>query len=348
MAAAANSPRRAVQTPASPPPEEALPAPKLSRGLAGRTLTKPSPAEPQASAPSASATQPLPSIERIELDELRTEVERLRSSNETLRAEHLKLTSQVHELQNQNAQLIEDHTRDHLSIKAKETQLVRARSDAESAEQQASSLQREVERLKRELGRIGRAASPRASDVSAAADIFPSEDPAAMGGLKGPSTASNRHTVMSPTLSAGKENNAPNGYAKETSLTRAGSNISDGPYAISSPRQVGTSSRRPPSQPPPAYNTYNTSNKGHTASYGSSHSGAGVAPSSESEARSSMTSTTSARGRESAGSRPPAGGEKGGSSEGGVESWKRAAEVTQNLKARIELMKARQQQSMHR
>ncbi|KAL8828826.1 MAG: hypothetical protein Q9170_006440, partial [Blastenia crenularia] len=75
-------------------------------------------------------------------------------TNDDLRTEKSRLQSQIHELQNQNAQLIEDHTRDVLSIKAKETQLVRARSDAESAEGQVGRLGRELERLKREVRRV--------------------------------------------------------------------------------------------------------------------------------------------------------------------------------------------------
>ena len=61
--------------------------------------------------------------------------------------------SEIQELKNQNAGLIEDHTRDVLSIKAKETQLVRARSDVEAKEQTNERLRRELERLKRALSR---------------------------------------------------------------------------------------------------------------------------------------------------------------------------------------------------
>jgi len=63
-------------------------------------------------------------------------------------------------LKNQNAQLIEDHTRDVLSIKAKETQLVRARSDCEAAEAMCGQLRREMERLKRALTSAERVNSP--------------------------------------------------------------------------------------------------------------------------------------------------------------------------------------------
>jgi cytoskeleton-associated protein 5 len=101
----------------------------------------------------------LAAAERAELEELRIEKERLWKLNEDLRTEKTRLSSQVTELQNQNAQLIEDHTRDMLSIKAKETQLVRARSDAETAEQTVQKQLREIERLKRELARAVRAST---------------------------------------------------------------------------------------------------------------------------------------------------------------------------------------------
>ena len=102
--------------------------------------------------------------EREELESLRADKNRLLRTSDDLRTEKAKLTSQIHELQNQNAQLIEDHTRDVLSIKAKETQLVRARSDAEAAESMVQRQGREMERLKRELSRNVREASPLASD----------------------------------------------------------------------------------------------------------------------------------------------------------------------------------------
>ncbi|KAL5118875.1 hypothetical protein ACEQ8H_003198 [Pleosporales sp. CAS-2024a] len=160
------SPARPIASP--PPPEDfaAPPQPKFGagRGLAGRPLGKPV-AEPIAAQPASQAPTGLSLVERAELEELRAEVERVRRQNEELRSERTKLTSQIHELQNQNAQLIEDHTRDVLSIKAKETQLVRARSDYEAAEQTVQNQRREVDRLKRELSRQVRATSPPPTEI---------------------------------------------------------------------------------------------------------------------------------------------------------------------------------------
>ncbi|KAI7284920.1 ARM repeat-containing protein, partial [Hortaea werneckii] len=139
------------------------------RGLAGRPLGKPAaaaaPPSPSRNVSSSEENQPasqpahsngLSSIERQELHDLRAEVDLLRNQTSDLRQDKMKLTSQLAELQVQNAQLIEDHTRDVLQIKAKETQLTRARSDAEAADERAGSLGREVERMKREMSRLGR------------------------------------------------------------------------------------------------------------------------------------------------------------------------------------------------
>lgn len=149
------SPRRNIS---SPGPHEEAPAPKLGRGLAGRPLGKPSVA--QSEPPPPPAAPGMTAAERAEFEDLRAEKEHLQRVTEELRAEKAKFMSQIHELQHQNAQLIEDHTRDVLSIKAKETQLVRARSDAEAAESMVQRQGREMERLKRELNRTVRDHSP--------------------------------------------------------------------------------------------------------------------------------------------------------------------------------------------
>src|SRR5204862_7171973 len=115
------SPRRV----ASPPSEDQPPAaPKfgigLTRGLAGRPIGKPSVlnSDPTPATSISRVPAALSAVERAELEELRLEKERLSRLTEDLRSERTKLSSEINELQNQNAQLIEDHTRDVLSIKA--------------------------------------------------------------------------------------------------------------------------------------------------------------------------------------------------------------------------------------
>jgi cytoskeleton-associated protein 5 len=220
------------------------------------------------------------------------DIERLRRENEHLRLEKGRGLSQIHELTNQNAQLIEDHTRDVLSIKAKETQLVRARSDEEEARQSLAHAQRDVDRLKRELSRQMRASSPPPQEYSRQIsrnddgerdrdnerDMPPQRDTYGTNGRQ-------RSYVTSPTDSIGKENSYDQPRSKLTSP------------------QLGA-----------------------TASFGSSGS---QSP--------NRRSALSANGMNGGGG----GGAMGGAEERreGQESWRRAAEVTQNLKARIEMMK---------
>ena len=364
------SPRRPLQ--ASPVEDEPTPAPKVSRGLTGRQLSKPSALQPASptSSPKHSGPTPLPSADRIELDELRLEVDRLRSSNETLRSEHLKLSSQVTELQDQNAQLIEDHTRDVLSIKAKETQLVRARSDAESAEQSFTSLQREVERLKRELNRMGRASSPRSTEFGAG-EVFPADGVVSPGagvapvqsGLGGPRS---RATAMSPPSREGKENMPHSG---QTSSLGQGRKLSQPDHASAmgppSSRTSNDSSARPTSGGSPHRLDQKTqrrpismtsglarptglANGSGAAGAGAHRSGSGSTTESDATQVGPVLSDSDARS--SANSSSSTGADAAGAGAGGqgVASWKRAAEVTQNLKARIELMKAKQQQQQGR
>jgi cytoskeleton-associated protein 5 len=287
---AAPSPRRPV---ASPPPEEEAPPPQPKfgpgRGLAGRPLGRPV-AEPTLAPPVAAPTG-LSLVERAELDELRAEVERLRRQNEEIRTERTNLTSQIHELQNQNAQLIEDHTRDVLSIKAKETQLVRARSDYEAAEQTVQNQRREVDRLKRELSRQVRATSPPPTDL--AEQIYADSNGATNGGRFGDSGYGSTGMYGRNNRTFGAQPTSPGGEGKENfdSLSRPGSNLS----GKLSPLRAGAGSAK---------------------SSFSSRGGGTISPQDNGGA-----------------------GGFGGQSNTGAESWKRAAEVTQNLKQRIEMMK---------
>jgi protein STU2 len=280
-----SSPRRPVSHPPPPQEEEVVPppAPKFGlagRGLAGRPLGKPPPSvsavEP-ASATSVVAAG-MSAIERAELEELRAEKERLQRANEELRAERSKLNSQIHELQNQNAQLIEDHTRDVLSIKAKETQLVRARSDHEAAEQMVHKQQREMERLKRELSRAVRATSPAPADVS--------EQIYRDAGMNG----AGRYDSAGYTGAYGRQGTKRLSFASSMSEEKENGGLDAATYRgkLSPPLSAG------------------------------------------------LSSGTATGGR---GSPTPAKDGGGGAAGDGIESWKRAAEVTSQLKARIEQMK---------
>ncbi|KAI1476524.1 ARM repeat-containing protein [Daldinia eschscholtzii] len=295
------SPRRAPAAAAPPPEEEdeeppASPPPPKPRvglgrgGLAARSLAKPAAPAAVPLEPSPPPSSGLTAIERAELEELRTANERLTKLVDEMRHDRGKLMSEIQELKNQNAGLIEDHTRDVLSIKAKETQLVRARSDAEAAEQVNERLRRELERLKRALSRaeglgvssgIGspRMTSPTPDDMG----IY--RDSANYAGAR-----TNRMSFTS-TFSEEKENgDAPHNYprSKLSPELRYGS---------------GSSGRGSPAR----------GFRSTTIDEGIGHSTGSAA-----------SSTTAGTGNN------------------GAESWKRAAEVTSQLKARIEQMKAKQ------
>lgn len=301
-AASTASPRRPASQP--PPPEEEAPAPPrlgLGRGLAGRPLAK----APAANAPRPSTPMSPPqstgasAAERAELDELRLDKDRLLRQADDLRQERSRLNSEVQELKNQNAQLIEDHTRDVLSIKAKETQLVRARSDCEAAEAMCGQLRREMERLKRALTSAERVNSP------------------PLGGLPSPGRdgVNDEAGIYRDTgMYGGPQDNPRAGYGSRTrmsytsTLSEEKENTNDG---LSGP--YGRSKLSPEMR------------NGRTSAASGSAGRSSPAPSYHSRVG-RETSTDSGRG------------DAGGNGQG-VESWKRAAEVTSALKAKIEQMK---------
>lgn len=271
------------EPPSLAPPKTPMAAP---RSLAARPLAK-------AHAPASPPMQPreivqpssmLSAMEKQELHELRTEMDLARQQISDLRQDKLRLSSQINELTNQNAQLIEDHTRDVLQIKAKETQLVRARSDAETAEDKASSMSREIERLKREMSRLGRQSAGRESPV----DLINGTN----HHYQRPQLGSRPYTMS---FTNGSDFNtfgtiAENGEEGKENLPQSldGHKLSE--HVSDQVRQA-----RPLSSM--------SSGRGTPVSLDSSGAAAG-------------------RGQGD-----------------GVESWRRAAEVTQNLKARIEMMK---------
>lgn len=304
-AAPTASPRRPVSQ-APPPPEEEAPAPPrlgLGRGLAGRPLGK----APTANAPPPAPMSPPPNsgltaVERAELEELRLDKDRLLRQADDLRQERSRLNSEVQELKNQNAQLIEDHTRDVLSIKAKETQLVRARSDCEAAEAMCGQLRREMERLKRALTSAERVNSPPAGLPSPGRDgvdeagIY--RDTGMYGSAADTSSRAgfgNRARMSyTSTLSEEKENTGDGALSGAYGRSKLSPELRNGRTSAAS----GSAGRNSPA--PPSYQ----SRVGRDAS------------------------TDSGRG-------------DAGNNGQGVESWKRAAEVTSALKAKIEQMKVR-------
>ena len=296
------SPRRTI-TPHSEDDQAAAAPPTnqkpTNRGLAGRPLGKPSASILSSPPRPTPAHQPsLSDADLAELTSLRSSHAELQDTISDLRSTTQKLTSQIHELQHSNAQLIEDHTRDVLSIKAKETQLVRARSDAEAAEQGVSRLQRENDRLKRELSRT----------VRGAAGDSPSSSTNDRIGAAGDNAAGSRMRVSAL-------DDDPSGIYRDHPHSSTSSNSLD---------------RHDTSRPA-------LSRRGWSAGLGS--------PSEEKEnsERGGIDGVNGGVGRKAvpSDSGRPAGGANGEADEQGkpVENWKRAAEVTSQLKARIEQMK---------
>ncbi|KAK1979070.1 armadillo-type protein [Colletotrichum cereale] len=309
-APSAASPRRPAAAPIMPEDDPAPPPPQprigLGRGgLAGRSLAKPAAAPVHMPPASPLPSDGLTAMERAELEELRSANERLTRQVEDMRHERSKYMSEIQELKNQNAGLIEDHTRDVLSIKAKETQLVRARSDAEATEQTNDRLRRELDRLKRALNhaealnsRSGMAspglASPTHDDVGIYRDVS-----------YGSSSARHNRVSYASNMSEEKENgdhHYPRSKALSPELRYTGSASS----GRGSPARGYRSSVATPvdDMPPPSY-----------------PSGGGNGMNSNNNNNNNSSSNNNSNG---------------------VESWKRAAEVTSQLKARIEQMKAKQ------
>ncbi|KAG7284736.1 hypothetical protein NEMBOFW57_009346 [Staphylotrichum longicolle] len=329
----AASPRRPAPAPSPPPMEEELPAspppvkpaPRLGLGrggLAGRSLAKPAaPSMPAAPPSPTPASSGLTAIERAELEELRTANERLHKQVDDARHERSKLMSEIQELKNQNAGLIEDHTRDVLSIKAKETQLVRARSDAEAAEQTNDRLRRELERLKRALNKaeaLNAMSGPTSPGPGSPGLGFRTMSPTHDDGIyRDASTASRNRMSMASTLSEEKENGdngMPHPRSKALSPELRGYTGSNASSGRGSPargfrRDVSMEEKEP---------------RGAEMGYGGYADRAGSRTGSRTGGRETPSSAT------------------GGTATSGMESWKRAAEVTSQLKARIEQMKAKQ------
>ncbi|EHK97258.1 putative Spindle pole body component alp14 [Glarea lozoyensis 74030] len=302
-ASTASPARRPVARPETPEEEEAPPPPRLGagRGLAGRSLAK----APAMGAPQSAPMSPPPSnsgmtaVERAELEELRMDKDRLLRQADDHRQERSRLNSEIQELKNQNAQLIEDHTRDVLSIKAKETQLVRARSDCEAAEAMCGQLRREMERLKRALTSAERVNGPSAGLPSPGREHNGDEagiyrDTGMYGGGQERPGYGNARARMSytSTLSEEKENSG-DGLAGQYGRAKLSPELRNGRNSAAS----GSGGRNSP-----APQSYSSRPIGRDPSTDSARDGGGQ----------------------------------------GVESWKRAAEVTSALKAKIEQMKARQ------
>ena len=329
------------------------PAPKLGgglggRGLASRPLGKPvssTDSSSLSSASTATATPALNAASLAELEELRLEKDRVNRLLEDSRAEKQKLHYQITELQNHNAQLIEEHTRDRLQNQAKETQLVRARSDAENAQDLNRRQQLEMEKLRRELSRVVKAST---SPVSGAGGLDINDD------IYRDTTVGNG--VSSDPLASGTVRRRPE---KATTSSYSSSITSSVPHHQLASRETGY--QRAKSYTSPSEEKENgglnlgfekdrNNASNHSHHNNNSHGNNSNFPISLGSPTGPPRSSTSSRGRERDGASSIDRDGQGGT--GGkeltvetngepIENWKRAAEVTNALKARIEQMKVR-------
>lgn len=321
--------RRVLSPPMSTDGDEETAAPSPSKfgmgrgGLAGRPLSRPAAAP--LSPPSAAQTAPsgLLAIERAELEELRAEKERLTSLTDSLRSSNARLTAEISELQNQNAQLIEDHTRDVLQIKAKETQLVRARGECDVLKAEIESVRKESERYKREVSRLGRESIGREREDmirGRGVDDTPGFSNEGAGIYEDPSVS--RYPPNGNVHSSRPTSTAP--------LQRNGSTAS-----THSSRAPGTKPR-PQSGYTPNRLEVSPSEEKENAGFDALSARRKISP------PVANGSGTSSPQRPTHSSREASDSGQGGSKEPRVEeNWKRAAEVTSQLKARIEAMKVR-------
>ncbi|KAK6505301.1 Microtubule-associated protein, microtubule dynamics during spindle orientation [Arthrobotrys musiformis] len=254
-------------------------------GLTSRTLQAPQ-SNGKAVEVLRATDSPSFAAEKAELERLRSERENWLTENMSYRAEKEKLLHELSDIRLQNAQLIEEHTRDVLSIKAKETQLLRLRSDLQTAEENLDKKQREVDRLKRELARFSRASSPAATDLG---DALTHES---FGGYPRDRTVS--ATSISGIGEHGQRASALSRPRNRSSLAGSSYGLDDGPSMYPS-----RDSMRSP-----------------ISDSGSSRDKL-QGQKSESEIRTGEIADPN-------------------------ENWKRAAQVTSQLKMRIEQMKARQ------
>ena len=288
------SPRRPVARAVTPEEEDypAPPRPGLGRGLAGRTLSKTPTLSGQAPPPlSPPHSSEFSAVDRAELEELRLDKDRLLRQADDMRQERSRLNSEVQELKHQNAQLIEDHTRDVLSIKAKETQLVRARSDFEASEATNAQLRREMERLKRALTSAERVS---ASSVSSPGRNSMADDGGIYRDNNGYGAAPPSRSKPSYTSTAGEEKENSDFSAQYGRRKLASPDLDKGFQNGRTSAASGSAGRNSPA---PAY-----------------------------------SSRISSRDQSTDASRTDNSGQ-------GMESWKRAAEVTSALKLKIEQMK---------
>lgn len=329
-----SSPQRRVMSPISnaSEDEQAIPSPSKfapGRGLTARSLAKPAAAPASPPPQIHAASNALNNAERGELEELRLERERLLSLTETLRGQNAKLSGEISELQNQNAQLIEDHTRDVLQIKAKETQLVRARGECDVLRAEIESVKRDSDRYKREVSRLGRESIGRDREelMRGREELMRGREELARGRQQYDDFADAYDDM--PRYNPNTAHLNGNGRPNSAALQRNNSTASNGSSRLGVQRPTSNLAFSPTDEKENVDADLSTQAAMRRKISPPMNQSAGRSPQRSQFGNSREQSTSN-------------GNRNSGSAGGEGENWKRAAEVTSQLKARIEAMKARQ------
>ncbi len=338
------SPAPDVVEPQYEEPEQPVsPRPTFAKGTVIRGPAVQTPITPPSSADSMLSIQEKAEFEALkaqmaEFEALKIEKmgwdkekEKLEWLKQDLKEEKTKLYQEITTLQVQNSKLIEDHTRTAVLVKSKETQLMKSESDVQFAkgkilklEQEVESLKQQLEQQKQELEKLRTSSRPSNRNLS------PPQAPS-----NGSSNdISSRRSPLRPASSRREPAAAP-------VSRRAGNTSRNRPYSIigvsgGSRSQFDLESRlgnlsMETEEDYPMTDTYQppTRTMSMMRSSGYSNGRQGVLNSNNNNINGQPISSAPMR---MSSLRDPA---------AGADNWRRASEVTSQLKARIENMKAR-------
>lgn len=290
-------------------------------GAVGRGLTNRSLASGRAPPP---VDNGLSAAEKAEFEQLKLQKLEWEKEKEAAKwqkqedaTEKARLMQEINDLQVKNSQLADDHTRDVLSIKSKDTQLIRAKSDIDTLRQQVASLEQELEIVK---------SKPANGNMKApVVDRLP--PPLSPTKLNQTSPRRMRHSVQ-----------GTSGTPTTDSVGASNAELAD-----SAPRPAGTRHTMAFQESSLSSSKENQGGAGALPRYQARNSlapGSGDKPSGI-----PAFSGIKRQLEEHTGGNGPNLSMATNNNDNRNSNWKRAAEVTVQLKARIEAMKARQNQN---
>lgn len=361
-----------------PPPQSPVsstPQRNGNRGLASRPLTSASQARAQPPQPDPRVGVLEKEVEqlKVEKDQLLQEKEQFQRKSQEEQAEKARLMQEINDLQLKNAQLVEDHTRDILAIKSKETQLVRAQSDADTARHRITKLEQELERVpKDDNSSVGSGdqqqqqfitgqsalssafSRSRTGSGSPSSPLYESSNTAGAAGTPGSVSRSSRSRYGPNSIRRSIDFGNLNYKSSRNSSLEEKENSFKPARSLqesATSRSSSSSNNNEPTLQPPLEAENNGHDHGHEHEHDhdddhNNHDGDGDTPmkdatsvassSQHSKSKSNSNSNTAPVAAPKFQSQIPAPTAIPG------ENWKRAAEVTNQLRARIEAMKARQ------